>query len=171
MKAGHAIAAAWRRRGSPTRLADAFIAAVGARSLDDLLEGLALERYHLDASAAPLVFQVAQSGDAVAQQVVAWSARELGDLAAGVIRQLGFERLSFAVVRLGGMYNAGPLLLEPLRATIHAVAPGARLTRLDVPPVVGGVLLGMQQAGHDPRLARAALVRSVAQLPLAAGQP
>ncbi len=164
MKAVHAVTAAWSRRGPPTRLADAFIAAVGARSLDDLLEGLALERYRLDASAAPLVFQVAQSGDAVAQQVVAWSARELGVLAVGVIRQLSFEHLSFDVVLLGSMYNGGPLLLEPLRATLHAVAPSARLTRLVVLPVVGGVLLGMQRAGIDPNQARAALVRSSEEL-------
>jgi N-acetylglucosamine kinase-like BadF-type ATPase len=170
MKAVHAVTAAWSRRGLTTRLVDAFIAAVGAQSLDDLLEGLALERYRLDASAAPLVFQVAQSGDAVAQHVVTWSAHELGDLAVGVIRQLGFERLSFDVVLLGSMYNGGPLLLEPLRATIHAVAPGARLTRLDVPPVVGGVLLAIQQVGHDPHLTREALVRSSAKLLLPASR-
>ena len=163
MRAVHAVTAAWSRRGPTTRLADAFISAVGAQSLDDLLEGLALERYRLDADAAPLIFQVAESGDAVAQQVIAWSAHELGDLAVGVIRQLDFERLNFDVVLLGSMYNGGALLLEPLRATIHAVAPGARLTRLDVPPVVGGVLLGMQQAGHDPHLARGTLVRSLSE--------
>jgi N-acetylglucosamine kinase-like BadF-type ATPase len=177
MKAVHAITAAWSRRGPATRLADAFISAVGARSLDDLLEGLALEYYRLDADAAPLVFQVAESGDAVAQGVIAWAARELGDLAIGVIRQLDFERLNFDVVLLGSMYNGGPLLLDPLRAAIQAVAPGARLVRLAAPPVIGGVLLGLEQGGLDPNQARPTLIRSCAELlgpaelPLPAGRP
>jgi N-acetylglucosamine kinase-like BadF-type ATPase len=171
MKAIHAVAAAWSRRGPATRLTEAFISAVGARTLDDLLEGLALEHYRLDADAAPLVFQVAESGDAVAQGVITWAAHELGDLAAGVIRQLDFERLSFDVVLLGSLYNGGSLLLDPLRAAIHAVAPGARLMRLTAPPVVGGVLLAMEQAGLDPNQARAALIRSSADLLRLAEQP
>jgi N-acetylglucosamine kinase-like BadF-type ATPase len=161
MQAIHAVARAWSRRGPATRLTDAFITAAGARTVDDLLEGLALGFYRLDADIAPLVFQVAQSGDPVAQELIVWSARELGDLAVGVIRQLGFEQLHFDVVLLGSMFNGGELLTEPLRATIHAVAPGARLARLDAPPVIGGVLLGMEQAGLDPAPAREQLVRSI----------
>ncbi|MFL5805809.1 MAG: N-acetylglucosamine kinase [Roseiflexaceae bacterium] len=168
MKAVHAVAGAWSRRGTATSLTDAFVAAAGARTVDDLLEGLALGYYHLDADVAPLVFQIAQSGDPVARELIAWSARELGDLAAGVIRQLSFEGQSFDVVLLGSMFNGGELLTEPLRATIHAVAPGARLVRLDAPPVVGGVLLGMQQAGLDPARARARLLRSVTEQRLGA---
>ncbi len=41
------------------------------------------------------------------------------------------------------------LLTDVMRETIHTVAPGARLVRLTVPPVVGAVMLGMEQAGVD----------------------
>jgi N-acetylglucosamine kinase-like BadF-type ATPase len=176
-KAVHAVAAAWARRGDATDLTAAFVGLTGARDAHDLLEGLALERYRLDAEAAPLVFQVAQVGDRVAQEVIAWAGRELGSLAVGVIRQLGFERLSFDVVLLGGLFNGGALLVEPLRATIQAVAPGARLARLEAPPVVGGVLLGMEQAGLNPARARAPLIDGVSELlrspepPLPTGGP
>jgi hypothetical protein len=64
-----------------------------------------------------------------------------------VIRQLEFEGLDFDVVLIGGMFDGGPLLIEPMRQTILALAPGARLVRLTVPPVIGAVLLGMEQAG------------------------
>jgi N-acetylglucosamine kinase-like BadF-type ATPase len=158
------VSKAWSRRGPATRLGEAFIALTGATDLTDLLEGLALERYHLTAAAAPLIFQVAAEGDAVAQEAIRWSGRELGNLAVGVIRQLGFEGLDFEVVLAGSLYDGGPLLTEPLRATIHATAPGARLVRLTAPPVVGGVLLGMEQVGIRTAAVRQRLNESAKRL-------
>jgi N-acetylglucosamine kinase-like BadF-type ATPase len=158
MKAVHAVAAAWARRGEATRLTEAFVELTGARDTEDLLEGLALERFSLGAEVAPIIFEVARAGDRVAQEVIGWAGRELGDLAVGVIRQLNFEHQSFDVVLLGSLFNGGAALTEPLRATIHAVAPGARLTRLAAPPVVGGVLLAMQQANLDPARSRETLL-------------
>jgi N-acetylglucosamine kinase-like BadF-type ATPase len=141
-----AVSRAWSRRGPATSLSGAFVAASGARNLDDLIEGLALDRYRLGAGAAPLIFEAASAGDAVARELLAHSARALADLAAGVIRQLDLERETFDVVLLGGLYNGGASLIDPLGAAIHAAAPGARLTRLAPPPVVGAVLLAMRQA-------------------------
>jgi N-acetylglucosamine kinase-like BadF-type ATPase len=148
-KAVQAVALAWTHRGPPTRLAEAFIRQVGARDTMDLLEGLTLERYQLSAAAAPLVFQIADEGDSVAQELVRLSGRELGSLVVGAIRQLGLEHLDFEVVLVGSMFKGGPMLTEALAATIHAVAPRARLVRLAAPPVIGGVLLGMRQAGLE----------------------
>jgi hypothetical protein len=51
-----------------------------------------------------------------------------------------------------------------MRATIHHSAPKARLVRLMVPPVVGGVILGMQTAGLDPRPIRARLIETTRKL-------
>ena len=117
----------------------------------------------LDASLAPLVFEVAAQGDAVALDAIRWAGRELGELANAVIRQLEFEALEFDVVLVGGMYQGGPLLIEPMRATIQALAPRARLVRLTAPPVVGAVLLGMEQARVDASRVREALLDSVGE--------
>jgi N-acetylglucosamine kinase-like BadF-type ATPase len=154
------IARDWSLRGLPTRLTQAFVALTGAANAEDLLEGITLDRYVVDASAAPLVFRVAAEGDGVARQVIEWAGSELGGLAVGVIRQLGFEALSFDVVLVGSLYDGGPLLTESMRRTIQAVAPGARLVGLAAPPVVGGVLLGMEQAGLDGRAARHRLIET-----------
>jgi N-acetylglucosamine kinase-like BadF-type ATPase len=121
---------------------------------------LAMGHYHLSAAAAPVVFQVAAGGDEVAQEAIRWAGRELGDLAVGVIRQLGFEELDFEVVLAGSLYDGSPALIEALRATIHAIAPGARLVRLTAPPVVGGVLLGMEQAGVEYASIRQTLIET-----------
>jgi N-acetylglucosamine kinase-like BadF-type ATPase len=146
-KAVQAVALAWTQRGPATRLTEAFMALTGASDAMALLQGLALARYYLGAAHAPTVFQVAAEGDEVARETVRWAGRELGDLALGVIRQLGLQDTDLEVVLAGSLYEGGPLLIDPMRETIQAVAPRARLVRLTAPPVVGGVLLGMEQAG------------------------
>lgn len=163
-KAVQAVGREWTRRGPPTRLTPAFIGLTGARDIEDLIEGATTGRYWLTAEAAPLVFRVAAEGDPVARGIIEWAGRELGEMAAGVIRQLGFEALEFEVVLVGSMHNRSPLLMERLRETVHAVAPGARFVPLTAPPVIGGVLLGMEQAGMQPVDLRETLNRTTCEL-------
>lgn len=163
-KAIQAVSMAWTKRGRATQLCEELARLAGAMDLPDLLEGLALGRHQLSHTAAPTIFQVAAQGDAVAQDTIRWAGRELGSLAVGVIRQLGFQSLDFEVVMAGSLYEGGPLLTEAMKAEIHAVAPGARLVRLKAPPVVGGVLLGMEQAQIQTGMIRPVLVESVSKL-------
>lgn len=139
----------WTRRGPATALTPALIRFSGARDMEDLLESYTEGRIYVSAQAAPLIFEVAAQGDAVAREVIHWAGVELGEMANAVIRQLEFEKLSFDVVLAGSMFEGGPMLTEPLRKTIHALAPGARLVRLNVPPVIGAVIIGMEQ-GRQP---------------------
>jgi N-acetylglucosamine kinase-like BadF-type ATPase len=159
-KARAAVAAEYTRRGPSTALTAAFIQAAGATSLEDLLDGLSQERYRIRADLAPTVFRVADAGDAVAAECIAWAGRELGSLACGVIRQIGVEAQEFEVVLAGSLYNGGERLVRPMRETIHSLAPRARLVKLDAPPVAGAVILGMEVAGANGSTARAALAES-----------
>lgn len=138
---------AWSRRGPVTALAEAFIQFAGAKDLEDLLEGYTTYTYQVGAEAAPIVFRVAAEGDAVARDLIRWAGVENGEMANAVIRQLGFENLAFDVVMAGSMFEGGAMLIEPMRETICKFAPGARLIRLQVPPVLGAALLGMEAAG------------------------
>jgi hypothetical protein len=80
-----------------------------------------------------------------------------------VIRQLEFENLAFDVVLTGSMFEGGAMLIEPMRETIHKLAPKARLVRLMVPPVLGAVMLGMEAGGLAVTPAiRANMVKTVA---------
>ncbi len=163
-RAVQSVSKAWSSRGPNTRLTEAFSALVGASTAVDLLEGLALGRYHMSHLAVRTVFQVAAEGDAVAQGIIQWAGCELGNLVVGVIHQLGIEGQEFDVVLSGSLYDGSPALSDALQATVHAVAPGARLARLTVPPVVGGVLLGMEQA-HAPAMnVRPRLLESTREL-------
>lgn len=153
-----AVARAWSRRGPETALGDAFCTAVGATDVSDLLAGLMRGRYHIHAEKAPVVFATAAAGDAVALELVRWAGHSLGDLACGIIRQLDIANLSFDVVLAGSFYKGSPLIQEMMAETIHALAPQARLVHLNAPPVIGAVLLGMEQVGAATAVARHVLI-------------
>jgi N-acetylglucosamine kinase-like BadF-type ATPase len=134
----------WTKRLPKTGLADAMIEYVGAKDLEDLMRGYTTYEYHIGAEAARIVFRVAEAGDQAARDLICWAGTELGEMANAVIRQLGFENLEFDVVMTGSMFDGGAMLIEPMRETIQKLAPGARLVRLRVPPVIGAVMLGME---------------------------
>lgn len=163
-KAVQAVGAAWTKRGKPTQLTQTFMEITGVKDEIDLLAGLVRGRYEVSSDHAPKIFECAAAGDEVAQEVICWAGRELARSAIGVIRQLGFEDLEFEVVLAGSLYKGGSPLIDAMREEIHAVAPGAKLIRLKAPPVVGGVLLGMEAAGTDPLTVRHTLLKSTAEL-------
>lgn len=164
MRAMQAVTFEWAKRGPATALTPVFLAHTGAKDLDDLVEGVYLGRYSPEASLVLDIFQTAALGDPGAVEVIRWAGRELGGMAIGVIRQLELEKESFEVVLIGSVFDGHPLLAETLAETVRAVAPGARTVRLSVPPVIGGVLLGMEAAGLDFRARRERLIQSTHRL-------
>jgi N-acetylglucosamine kinase-like BadF-type ATPase len=146
-RAMQVVAFEWTQRGPQTALSTAVMQAVGATSLADLIEGYTKRYYRIGASFAPLIFQVAEQGDGPARDLIRWAGVELGEMAKAVIRQLAFEAREFDVVLSGSMFGGGPLLIEPMWATIRDYAPRARLVPLQTLPVVGAVILGMRQGG------------------------
>ena len=163
-RALQAIGLEWTRRGPATRLSDAFVARCGAADVLDLLAGLVRNRYRLGPANAPLVFQVAAQGDAVAQEILRWAGQQLGDLAIGVIRQLDIAALAFDVVLAGSVYDHNEALVALTAQTIHEVAPGARMVPLQAPPVLGGVILAMEQLGLPTGAARERLLGEALKL-------
>ena len=144
LQAMRAVSFEWTRRGPATDLTRAFIEKTGAKDLDELIEGVYLEQYHFDVSYVMLVFEIAAQGDPEALKVMRWAGDQLGQIACGVIRQVGFQNEIFEVVQIGSLYDGHPLISEQMRQTIQQTAPNAEIVRLTVPPVVGGVLLGME---------------------------
>jgi N-acetylglucosamine kinase-like BadF-type ATPase len=164
------VSRAWSLRGPATRLTEVFCKLVGVKNATELIESLTQERFELSGQVAPLIFKTAEDGDAVACDVIRWAGESLADLAAGVARQLEIEREQFEVVLVGSLFNGGDLLIEPLRAALLKAAPGATLVRLATPPVVGGVLLGMEQCGLPATRLRQKLIQTTQAL-LAAKTP
>ena len=163
-KAVQAVSHQWTRRGPRTALTEVFIRTTGAKDLDALIEGIDLDCYHPDASWATAIFDAARRGDDVAREIIAWSACESGESACAVIRQLGIQGEEFDVILAGSVFAGGSLYIDPLQSTIHKLAPRANLVKLEAPPVVGGVVLGMQKAGMETASLHTELIDSTKRL-------
>ena len=130
----------------------------------DLMEGISAEQYHLFSGLAIEITNAAREGDQAALEVVRWSGEELGWLAIGVARQIEMENDEVEVVQSGSVFDAGELIMEPMRNVTMKHIPGAKMMRLEGPPVVGPVMLGMQMAGLDPYPMRGKLIETAKQL-------
>lgn len=154
----HMVNYAWIKRIPPTALTQIYLETTGAKDEFDLFEGLANRTYRLTPIVAVKIMEAALAGDAAAGQVIQWAGQELGWLVVSVIRQIEMQDEEVEVVYSGSIFEAGELICEPMRRVILENVPGAKSMRLDGPPVVGPLMLGMQQAGLDPYPLRLKLI-------------
>ncbi len=152
------------KRIAPTALTQIYINAVGAKNEMDLMEGLSNESYHLFPLLAMQVLEAARTGDEAAQNVIRWAGEELGWLAVSVARQIEMQHDDVEIIQSGSVFNAGAIISEPMRDVVLKHCPRAKLIRLDGPPVVGAVILGMEQAGFDGYAVRDNMVRTAKEL-------
>jgi hypothetical protein len=68
------------------------------------------------------------------------------------------------IVQSGSIFDGGEIITGPMRKVIREHIPKGRLARLDGPPVVGPLLLGMQSAGVDGYPVRQRLIRTAKSL-------
>ena len=111
-----------------------------------LYEGRIAERRTSELS--PLVFAAAGDGDAVARSIVDRLADELAVMAIALARRTGMTGLAVETVLAGGVFQAtDAAFYERLKGAARAVVPGASFVRLDVPPVAGAALHGLEVVG------------------------
>jgi N-acetylglucosamine kinase-like BadF-type ATPase len=118
-----------------------------------LYEGRIPERRTSELS--PVVFAAAGDGDAVARSIIDRLADELAVMAVALARRTRMTKLPVEVVLAGGVFRAtDEMFYDRIRAGITAVVPEARLVHLDVPPVVGPALEGLDRLGAATEGAR-----------------
>jgi N-acetylglucosamine kinase-like BadF-type ATPase len=165
---------AHERRGPATVLGGLVAARFGVERAIDVTMGLydgRIQERRLR-ELAPDVVTAAAGGDAVATRIMETLADEVASWAGAAIRRGGMADLDVPVVLAGGVARgADPLLTGLVERRVHAVAPGARLSVLHAPPVLGAALLALDAvAPDDPTAAdRARAALSSADLPLATG--
>ena len=138
------------KRGGETALTDMLLELTGYSDADALVESVAAGDLEPVAAWAPLVFRAAASGDEAALFILDRAGRELGESAAAVVRQIGAEAEPFTLILSGSLFSLTPDLFRGVEAVLRPVAPRFRPFRLDAPPVVGAIALGMRGAGLDP---------------------
>lgn len=152
-------------RGAATGLSRSVPEYFGLDSPAAVAEAIYLGR--LDAGRlvelAPTVFATAERNDRVARAILDRVADEVVAFAVSTIRRLALRGRAFDVVLGGGVFltHDRPFHARVKRG-ITRVAPQARICRLEVPPVVGAALLGLDEVGA-PRQAASALRRAVTE--------
>jgi len=151
---GHAALAAAVRardgRGARTALTRLVPMHFGRRSIGAVVRDLYYERLDVGrlAELSPLVFEAATDGDAVARGIVDRLADELLVMIGALVRRARLGRRAPEVVLAGGVFrNRDEAFYGRLEVGIEAVAPGARMIRLAIPPVVGAALIGLAALG------------------------
>jgi N-acetylglucosamine kinase-like BadF-type ATPase len=162
---GLGIAALWHAvraedgRGPATALTGAVSAHFGVRTVTEVTLGIHLGRFKEYAltGLAPVLLAVARDGDPVAVGLVRKQAAEIAVMALTAMGRLGLAGLATPVVLGGGLLMArDPLLTAAVTEGIAAGAPHATVRVVDVPPIAGAALLGLDHAGlaatAEPRL-------------------
>ncbi|MBB4686816.1 N-acetylglucosamine kinase [Amycolatopsis jiangsuensis] len=103
------------------------------------------------ASFAPEVFAVAAQADPVASAIVTAAADDLACTIAAAVRVLDRGE-TVPVACTGRVFEAGELLLAPLRERLAVLAPAARLVPPEGDPLDGAVRLATAEPGPYSRL-------------------
>lgn len=138
-------------RGAPTLLSRLVHERLEVERLDDLVD-----RFVEDAAPgerlqigeiAPLVFEAAERGDAVALEILRTAGRELGVSARVLARRLFPKDAAFPLVLGGAVLQKGavPAMRDALVAEVRGGFPEVRPVVLEAPPVLGAVLLALDR--------------------------
>ena len=155
---------AWIKRIPPTALTRIYVEAAGAADAMDLIDGLSSGRYRLSSRLVMQVIEAARAGDGAAHDVVHWAGEELGWLAVSVARQIEMENDAVEIIQSGSVFDAGEIIMNPMRELVLKYCPKAKLIRLEGLPVIGAVILGMEQVSFDGYAVRDSMVRTAKEL-------
>jgi N-acetylglucosamine kinase-like BadF-type ATPase len=137
-------------RGPQTALREAVAAYFGRPTMWDVAVAFHQGELAWDAprGLVPVLFETAQGGDEVAANLVRRMAQEVTVMALAAIRRLGLAEEPVPVVLGGGVLAArDPLLTGEVTRRLAAEAPRALPRIVDVPPVAGAALLGLDHIG------------------------
>jgi hypothetical protein len=107
------------------------------------------------------VMDAARHGDDAAKQVMRWAGEELGWLAVAVARQIGMDDDPVEIIESGSVFAAGDLIRLPMQEIVLQQCPQAKFIRLDCLPVVGAVILAMENAGFNGYVVRDKIIRTL----------
>jgi N-acetylglucosamine kinase-like BadF-type ATPase len=140
-------------RGPQTALREAVPAHLGTASMWDTAVGLHTGQITFEAllGLAPVLLEVAAAGDEVAVGVLRRLAAEICAMALSAMRRLDLTGQPVPVVLGGGVVTArNPVLTAEITERFAEEAPLAEPCIVDVPPVAGAALLGLDRIGAPP---------------------
>ncbi|RZQ63779.1 N-acetylglucosamine kinase [Amycolatopsis suaedae] len=139
-------------RGPGTGLRDAVCEHFGVNAVVEVMERLHFGEYPYARlhELSPVLFRVAATGDEVAQGVVDRLIEEVVVLATVTLRRLALTDGAPAVILGGGVLTGvGETVTGEIERRCRKVAPNAVVRVVDVAPVVGAALSGLDAVGAD----------------------
>jgi len=146
-------------RGPATALAGYLTSHFGVERVEEVTIGIHKGKIPDDdlIGLAPMLLRASDEGDAVARLVVERLAGEIAVMAITAMRRLDLTGLATPVVLGGGVITArNPLLISGITRQLAQAAPAAEVRVIDVPPVAGAALLGLDHV-HAPAAAASRL--------------
>jgi N-acetylglucosamine kinase-like BadF-type ATPase len=101
-------------------------------------------------SISKLVAQAAVKGDKAARSIFAYEGRALASLVSTIARRLDMSKSKPNVYCTGGVFNAGPMLLNPFRRELRRNVPRFVLRHPRFEPVIGAFILALKE--HDVKM-------------------
>lgn len=145
-RALEAVVSAYDHRSQPTSMTQAVCQHFGVTSPPELPLAIyesPTRAMREVASVAKIVVQAAWEGDSAAQSILTEAAMELARAVVAVIERLGMQDETFRVAHVGGVFEAGKILIEPMSEAIKVVAPRAVIAPPLNPPVIGAAKLAL----------------------------
>jgi len=156
-RALEAVVSAYDRRSQPTSMTEAVCRHFGVASPPDLppviYESPATVMREI-AQLARIVVRAARGGDEVALNILSEAAMELARAGVAVIERLEMQQETFRVAYVGGVFEAGDVVIAPMGEAIKAVAPRAFVAPPLNPPVIGAAKLALASCEQKQQLVR-----------------
>jgi glucosamine kinase len=152
-----AVVSAYDHRSQPTRMTEAVCRHFGVSTppeLPPVIYESPTKVMHEVAELAKIVARAAREGDAVAKGILADAAVELARAVVAVIGRLHLQAESFRVAYVGGVFQAGEMIIRPMADSILKAAPRANVAPPLSPPVIGAARLALSLLAEKEVLVR-----------------
>jgi glucosamine kinase len=145
-RAIRAVSLAEEHRGPATALSKRIFALHQSRDWDSLGEQITKNPDDVFPKTFPLVAELADKDDAVAQEILAGAAVLLVDLAASVASELGWRDREIPVAKVGGVYGRSKYFDAAIEAELKKQIPSVRNVPVEISPAEAAVRMAIRLA-------------------------
>jgi N-acetylglucosamine kinase-like BadF-type ATPase len=133
-RAFQAVVLAEEGRGPETEIGKRLFAWHQSRNWDSLLEQVAKNPDDVFPKTFPLVAELAHHGDAVSQQILSEAAVALAELAACVVKDLGWQDREVPIAKVGGVYGRSEHFDRAIDAELKKAFSRVRFVQMETSP-------------------------------------
>jgi N-acetylglucosamine kinase-like BadF-type ATPase len=141
-----AVVRSEEHRGPSTALSKRLFKWHECRDWDSLLERIAKNPDDVFPKTFPLVAQVADAGDEVAQGILSAAAASLAELATLVSSDLGWSDREILIGQVGGVFGRSKFFDKAIEAELKKASPRARFVASKVSPAEAAVQIAIRQS-------------------------